>query len=196
MCIRDRDEAIALSPDDYTAYLERGFYSYVSGTLEIAFIDLTKALELDLEPDGRDYISLWLWMTLTQMGESSKADGILSEHVKARNSENGEEWYLYLAAFLLDSIDETRLLDLARSSQPEKQAEYLCEAYFYTGNKRLLNGDIGGALKMLELCLETRVNQFYEYSGAKVQLARFSQQLSTPPVQGNSIDHGEASFPP
>jgi lipoprotein NlpI len=63
-------------------------------------------------------------------------------------------------------------LRAADDSNPKRQREKKCEAYFYIGQLLLTQGKKNEALKMLRAAAATNVTDFVEYEGAKVELKR------------------------
>ena len=101
-------------------------------------------------------------------------DFVASQHKK-------EEWIRVVSRYYLglDNVTEGNVLAEARKGRNERdRKERLCEAYYYLGEQRLLQGDregaeeyfakieeLGGMLKAVELCYCRREieNAAYEY---------------------------------
>ena len=68
-------------------------------------------------------------------------------------------------AFLASAVDENR----------DKELERRCEAYFYAGSKRLLDGDKSVAADYFEKCIGTGKKSFTEYGSALAELKTLKQ---------------------
>ncbi len=76
-----------------------------------------------------------------------------------------------IAAFLLGEVEESPLLSEASAGMFLGVEEQECEAYFYAGSMRLLNGDTEMAEQYFHICVETNVRLYYEYYSARAELA-------------------------
>ena len=61
-------------------------------------------------------------------------------------------------------------------TDPKKNSEQHCEAYFYLGQRALLRGDQTEAIRLFKAAIETGVIRMVEYFGAQVELTRLSRQ--------------------
>ena len=67
----------------------------------------------------------------------------------------GGDWVSKIGRLLLDQISESDFLGGATSSDVEKDRAQHCEAWYYTGMKRLLAGDKKTAADYFNKCLRT-----------------------------------------
>ena len=82
-----------------------------------------------------------------------------------------DDWYGKLAAFLCDALEEEELLAAAKGPNDHRTRELSCEACWYAGAVRLLDGDAAGAKALFERCVATDVRHFTEHQSAKAALA-------------------------
>jgi lipoprotein NlpI len=68
-------------------------------------------------------------------------------------------------------MKEEALLAAAKSDNEHQAREQECEAGWYAGAMRLLDGDAAGAKPLLERSVATDVRNFIEYGSAKMALA-------------------------
>src|SRR5262249_1363366 len=78
-------------------------------------------------------------------------------------------WPTKVATFLVGELQETDFLNGAENG------EQRCEAYYYVGAKRLIDGDAGTARTYFEKCTGTECKTSLEYTSAAAEL-RFSAQ--------------------
>jgi lipoprotein NlpI len=79
-------------------------------------------------------------------------------------------WLSKIAGFLTGQIAETDLLKAAEDVKAKKNAEEHCEAYYYAGAKRLMEGDNAAAAGLFEKCVATDVRNYLEYRAAAEDL--------------------------
>jgi lipoprotein NlpI len=70
----------------------------------------------------------------------------------------------------LAKIDEQALLAAIDSFEEKRQREEQCEAWFYIGIKRLLNGDRAGAADAFRKSVATEEKTHNEFDFAKAEL--------------------------
>jgi len=75
------------------------------------------------------------------------------------------------ARFLLDEIDEDLFLRKIARGPGE-----LCEAYFYSGIKRLLIGDKSGAMVLFDTCTRFEIRGFVEDQLARIQMKELTEK--------------------
>jgi lipoprotein NlpI len=106
---------------------------------------------------------------------------LLSRRLKRADAEEGfavevhgwtDVWWKTIGEFLLGEIDERELLLSANDAEPEKAKDRRCEAYYYAGMVRLLEGKRGAARALFQRCVQTDVWRYREYVLAKAELAR------------------------
>jgi lipoprotein NlpI len=73
---------------------------------------------------------------------------------------------------LAGQVTEADFLKAATSVDKAKDAEQHCEAYYFAGTKRLLDGDKATAQDYFEKCVATGVKNFTEYQSAVAELKR------------------------
>jgi lipoprotein NlpI len=198
--LADFSKAIELQPDFADAYTYRGAAKRVKGDLQGALADFAKAIGIDPEykaPYGfrahlhydqqawkesladyrklaeldpiYDYARFGVWLAQARLGDKEAASKDLQAYLKTRHGKP-EDWPAQVGAFLAGQLAEAAFLKAAASNDRRKNAEQLCEACFYAGTKRLLDGDKPAAQDYFEKCLATDVKSFSEYDSAAVEL--------------------------
>lgn len=149
------------------AFAERGRYYYDTGRPKEAVADLAKAVQMD--PRGQDYTRLFLFLSRAKLGARAEAAPELKAYADGR--ETKEDWYAKVAAFLSGQTKEEEFLAAAKAENVHLAREQECEACWYAGAVRLLDGDVAGAKALFERCVATDVRTFIEYESAKAALA-------------------------
>jgi tetratricopeptide (TPR) repeat protein len=149
------------------AFSDRGLYWYDTHRFNEAVEDLAEAVKRD--PDGQDYARLYLFLARAKLGEREAAAAELKAYAEIRPTKG--DWYSRVAAFLCGALNEEDLLAAAREGNEHRRREEGCEARWYAGAIRLLDGDAAGAKALFERCVATDVRTFVEYESAKMALA-------------------------
>ena len=197
--LADFTKAIDLNPKDALAYANRGQVKHNKGDLEGAIADCTKAIALnpqkraayttraharydrrlwadaladfrkicDLDPDDKDYAVIRIWLVRAHLGERDAATRELAEILKGRKA---DDWPGKILRFLVGDLSEAGFLKEAGSADAKTDREQKCEAYFYVGARRLLDGDKGKAKEHFQKCLDMGVKTFTEYRSAAAEL--------------------------
>ena len=80
-----------------------------------------------------------------------------------------------MAGHLLGKVSEADLFAAAKSPDAKKERGQLCEAWFYSGMKKLLAGDKAAAAEHFQKCLATEQKDFTEYRFAQAELKALGQ---------------------
>jgi tetratricopeptide (TPR) repeat protein len=164
----EADAARAVEPPARADVLaERGRYYFDTGRPKEAVADLSDAVAMD--PKGQDYARLFLFLGRAKLGERALAAGELKAHLDGRKKR--DDWYSRVAGLLCGRLKEEDLFAAAKSENPQLAIEQECEACWYAGAIRLLDGDAAGAKALFERCVATDVRTFVEYESAKMALA-------------------------
>ena len=104
------------------------------------------------------------------MGEKAVANKELTSYIDNRWNGAPDDWETKIANFLLDKISETDFFVAAASPDAKKERGQRCQAWFYAGMKRLLNGDKTTAADYFRKSVATEKKTFNEYQFAKAEL--------------------------
>jgi lipoprotein NlpI len=122
-----------------------------------------------LDPKNQDGPETLLWVARALNGDLDAANAELRAYLTERKST--DEWGLKRARFLLDEIDEDLFLRKTARAPGE-----LCEAYFYSGIKRLLTGDKSGAMDLFDTCTRFEIRGFVEDQLARIQMKELREK--------------------
>jgi lipoprotein NlpI len=165
--VNDHTEAIRLKPDFGPAFGGRGWAHYYLGNFEAAATDFAREVELK----GPPYAALWLYLALRRAGKN--ADARLA--AVARAFEPGQ-WPQPLVRFYLGEIDAAGVLAGARDANAETANVNVCEAHFYIGEHRLLQGKTQEAHDDFREASIVCPRDVVEFIGAWVEIDRLAEQ--------------------
>lgn len=147
-------------------FATRGKYYYDTGRPREAAADLAKAVQMG--PEWQEYTRLFLFLARARLGEREEAGAALLDFAADRAK---DDWYAKVAAFLCGALKEEELLAAAKAENQHRARELECEACWYAGAVRLLDGDAAGAKVLFERCVATDARTFKEYGSARMALA-------------------------
>ena len=175
--IEDLTQAIRLDPGRAEASFERGMLHYSLGNYAAAATDLRRSCKLD--PSDQDYPRLYLWLSVAAGGDRPAASAGLGGYLDQRPADAEREWYPLLAGFLLGRVDEEKLLAAAASTQAdETRRGRQCEAHFYLGSVKLIDGQATKAEESFRQCLGTGMRGFVEFASAEGILQRLQKKAA------------------
>jgi hypothetical protein len=146
------------------AWEGRAYLRYDQGAWAESLGDFRMALSLGSTRE--DYLRLRIWLLQAKMGERNAADQELSELLKSRNALYAGVWEHQIAEYLACTRPENDLLIKAGNRIQE------CQAFFYIGSRRLVDGDADGAREFFGRCADTHQDNFREYRSAVAELER------------------------
>ncbi|HWB59010.1 MAG TPA: tetratricopeptide repeat protein [Chthoniobacteraceae bacterium] len=178
----DFNRSIELDPSDSDSYEWRGNLESNSQKWSDAVADYRKCCEHS--PEDPDYPRLFLWIARARLGETEAGSKELADYLQTRGTNAGAggkkmtpgDWPVKVAGHLLGTVSEEALLAAANSSDPKTDGDQHCEAWFYTGEKRLLAGDKAGAIDHFHKCIATGRTDFVEYEMARAELKNLGEK--------------------
>jgi tetratricopeptide (TPR) repeat protein len=158
LAIADLSQAIQLRPNEGASYFDRGIVHFYQGDFAAAQLDLARIRTYN-------YSALWLYLARARSGQEARK--ALSKDAAAMDL---KVWPGPVIKHYLGDTTPESVLAAARGSDPTKQQEQLCEAYFYLGELALIAGEQDKARQFFRQTLDTQVTTFYEYAGAQQEL--------------------------
>ncbi len=168
--IIDSGRALELDPRLIQSYYNRGLGRLAKGTLDAALSDMTTFCTLAPQDAYTDYARLYVWLIRTQQGQLAEANQELSQAMNSGWNGSADSMVTRLGEFLLGQIGESDLMAAAASPIPVKDQGQHCEAWYFTGMRRLEAGDKETAAIDLRKCVETQKTDYCEYILAQEQL--------------------------
>ena len=166
----DYNRAIEVAPEFALAYRNRGDLLYNQARFIEAIAEYKRAIEKDYQPGDYPYLGLLRTISKVSMEDYNRYLEAFRNFVSSHET---EEWIRVVSRYYLgmDKVTEKDVLSEARKGKEEqKRQERLCEAYYYLGEKRLLEGDRTGAEKFFRKSIETNANFLPEHSASQAVL--------------------------
>ena len=110
---------------------------------------------------------LYLWLLQMRAGNSDAARETLASFADVSES---AKWPAPIVRYYKGEIDRDSLLSSARGDK-----EHQCEAYYYVGEKALLDKERDSAIKWFRKCVDTGVTNFIEHRLALWRLKQFDE---------------------
>jgi tetratricopeptide (TPR) repeat protein len=135
-------------------YFHRATVRWILGKRSAAAGDCRRTRELLMHPSFAD---ARLYLILHELGRPDEAEVLLQEILGAEGSPAPGTW---LATVMRCLAGELSITDLAaRGTGAGRTSESACEAYYYAGERCLLEGRPAAAMKWFERCLATNVTR-------------------------------------
>ena len=166
----DYNKVIEMNPRLALAYYARGLLNYDSQKFTDALADFQTSRGLGLDAQRQDYSHFYIWLIRAHLGEQDAATKELQTYLDNRKTGTPDDWPSKIANFLTGQLTEPDFFKAAENSNQQTDSGQHCEAYFYAGSKRLVEGDKTTATDYFKKCLATDVKGFTEYSSATAEL--------------------------
>ena len=182
--IADSSQALYLDLKNAQAYYIRGFAKLAKGNLDGALADLNQFCDLAPRDHDADHARLYLWLIAKAQNAKTDPDQELSDALTNNWNSSADEMISKTASFLLGRVTETDYLAGAASPDAKTDQGQHCQAWYFTGMKRLLTGDRKGALDVFHQCLATGQKDAYEYMLAQgeLQVLEAAPAVPAPPA--------------
>ena len=153
--------------------LSQGRYSMIEGKFKEADQYWANAMNDFSDPSNvlYDYAFLYRYIILLRLGDSRTADSLLTIRLKIQESNS---WPEPLIRFFAGTLQEEIIL-----KQLDRQWKK-CETFFFLGEKDMISGDLEGAKRHFEDCINTKVTNYYEYDMAQGELSRIMKGIKSP----------------
>jgi len=171
--IADYNRALELDPKFAIAYADRGISHFSSRHWNEALKDFNHFF--DLSKDEQDYPRLFVWMITVRLNGADAANKDLTAYLDRRSNAAPSDWFSNVAGHLLGKVTQADLFAAAKSPDTKTERGQLCEAWFFSGMKKLLDGDKTAAAEHFRKCLATDQKIFVEYQFAQTELKSLAQ---------------------
>jgi TolB-like protein len=108
-----------------------------------------------------DYALLYRYVMLCKSGNQVVGDTLLYNRLKTLGI---SPWSEQIINFLMGTIEEEDLIKMAKKNWQK------CEAFYFIGEKNLINGNLIDARQYFEESVNTNVTTYYEYEMSKAEL--------------------------
>jgi lipoprotein NlpI len=151
-------------------YSMRGLLNYNLHKFTDALVDFRKSCELNSDAKIQDYSHFYIWLIRARLGEQDSATKELQTYLDNRKTGTSDEWPPNVARLLTGQLTEPDFFKAAENSDQQTDKRQHCEAYFYAGSKRLIEGDKTAATDYFDKCLATGCKNLSEYNSAAAEL--------------------------
>jgi len=160
LALQDYDEALRRAPGDADTYRSRGYAHFYAGDFPAAARDLARVVAA--EPDDV-YAMLWAYLA------AARSDATRAKESLPASAANANPAWPHPVLELLAGASTVEATMAAAQSPSQR-----CEAQFYAGEWKLLQGDRAGATAAFKAALDACPKSFIEYKGARAELRRLS----------------------
>ena len=165
--LADFARTIELDPQGWR-YREVGWYQYRLGKFAEAQTSLRRACEVDAK--DQDYVRTLLFLICVRLGDRERAGKELSGYLDGRTAGESDDWYLKVSSYLLGKLPEAEFLKAAESGDEGEIQNQKCEAFFYVGTLKLIEGMKDEAKQLFQKCVETGRTDLVEFDAAQAEL--------------------------
>ncbi len=166
--ISDCNQGLALDPQNATAYFVRGVGRQILGDFANAEADYQKSI--DLHYANSDDAQIYRDLARTRLQPARPPPPHVQPDWK-------DSWAKSVDEFVAGTIDETTLLNLVKKPQRMPASGLECRAFYFIGERRLVQGDPTGARSFFEKCLATNQSTYNEYQFARTELTQLDAAL-------------------
>lgn len=173
------ESVLELEPEHPYAYLNRGVAAYYDNRFDLAVDDFSRYFETD---PSDPYRAIWRYLAAVEL-EPERATQNLA---KARLEHSNEAWAWYVVDLYLGVTSEQDFLTAYATqglAADETLTERMCEAYFYLGKLKQLEGEWDTAAVYFRLALTTNVYMFLEHRYAAIEMDWSQQQANAEKVK-------------
>jgi tetratricopeptide (TPR) repeat protein len=161
--VEDLTELLKQVPTYATGYEDRGLAKLYARDYSGAATDFRESLKHD---PRQAHVYAWLSLALARAGDSAGAIAAV-EPVVAKTVE-AAPWTLLLCQYLKGDADEAALR-AGVGPGTVGEAQRLCEAEFFVGQKKVIAGDAEGAKENFAKAIATKANLMAAFRGARFE---------------------------
>ncbi len=174
------DSGLELDASDSYVNFNRGIVLYYAGRPQVALPDFEVFYRADR---GDPYRQLWLYLCERALhGEEQARENLKKRFARTPEKAVKDNWGFQIVRLYTGEITEKEFFaDLKTyADRPEDYADHLCEAYFYQGKLKQLDGLDAQALGYFELSAATHRYAFLEYRYALREIRYLKKKHGLP----------------
>lgn len=182
----DLDMALGLDTKRAASLREKGRAAAYRGDFDRAASEFSLALK-NAKGEAVVYGTLWMYIALARAGRPET--GTLQQ---VSSQINPGQWPFPLFLMYLGEISPQAAIEAAASPIANDDLMRKCEAWFYVGEKYLIDGDVDRAREAFQAAVATDVTQFLEHDWAARELERLNESkpavTKEPPAELNQSE--------
>ena len=175
------DSALELNPNESYIYFNRAIVLHYAHRDVLALEDLNKFYKAD---KNDPYRLLWMYIVERNVyGKSTALSKLQDRFDNVKLKDKKDNWGFNLVRLYLGDLDESKFWEQIKlfKKDPKTFADHLCEAYFYLGKLRLLDGKDKQAYDMFYLSQATRRFGFLEYRYSLHEISNLEKKYKLSP---------------
>lgn len=184
--IQDFNQTIQLSPKDDYAYANRGIAQFLSGDFAAAESDFAESQRLAPKP-VRPYPALERILARLR---GAKEKGIKPDANAVKFEGDLTQWPGPIVGFYMGVTSREAVLQVADAGFQRGQKWKLCQAYFFLGERALIDGKREEAMELLQKGIDTEAKGDPEYVWARGELRNLRNS------DNGDITHEKAEISP
>lgn len=167
--IADFTHQLTLNSRDATAYANRGFARFFAGQFESAAGDFHTALKL--QPQAL-HLGAWRHLALARAGQAEQSKPELESFLASPTGPKG--WVAEVCSYLSGKTSAEDLLAAAKTDDERTATARQCEAEFFIGEQKMIDGDSDAARPHFQASVETGARYLSAFRGARYELNDFN----------------------
>ncbi len=176
----DLDHAVAKPTQQGSPYIFRGIARMVARNWTGALDDFQQYINMK-KPGSLDYVGIYMWICRMRLNQTDIANKELLNWVALGGDETKDAFQSVVGRFLAGTGSEGELFNAANVVPDAEKDRILCDAWFYAGIKRLLDGDEATAEGYFTQCLQTDEEDEDEYIFAASEMKAINSPSKASP---------------
>lgn len=163
----DYRKVVELDPANPVAKADLGFALFFAGNYAAAAQQFAAATKADKE---LKHLHPWHYVAIKRSEPQADVAGQFTGVLETDPEKS--DWADHLLGYLLGRISEEQLLETTESEDAMTAKSQACEAHFFIGQKKTIEGDQQEAIAHFRKSLETEITHLSAYRGSEMALKR------------------------
>jgi Tfp pilus assembly protein PilF len=169
--IEDYQTALSMDENSPALRADVGFAQFFAGRHEDALASFQSALEVDPQAE---FLNPWRAAALLTLDRREDAEREFAAIVAKPNAER--TWYDVLTLLLLGKVNDNDVLSAISGADPRQEDGQKCEAFYFIGQRWLLEGKEEDARTYFRQALESESKHLSAYRGAQFAVGDFGPE--------------------
>jgi Tfp pilus assembly protein PilF len=170
--IEDYQTALGMDENSPALRADVGFAQFFAGRYEDALASFNSALEVDPQAE---FLNPWRAAALLTLDRRDDAEREFAAIVAKPNDQR--TWYDVLTLLLLGKVNDNDVLSAISGADPRQEDGQKCEAFYFIGQRWLLEGKEEDAQTYFRQALESKSKHLSAYRGAQFALGDFGPEV-------------------
>lgn len=169
--IEDYQTALTMDPNSPALRADVGFARFFAERYEEALASFNSALEVDPQAE---FLNPWRAAALLKLDRREDAEREFADIIAKPNDQR--TWYDVLTLLLLGRINDNDVLSAISGADPRQEDGQKCEAFYFIGQRWLLDGKEEDAQTYFRQALESKSKHLSAYRGAQFAVGDFGPE--------------------